>query len=115
MKKFSLLLLILGFYLLGHSQTTADTITWIKLDTCRTKVIVVDSYNIEVVPEMNDKFSELWDLLLKDKTFQTVEEVRAYLEPYDFRSVSVEIVEDNLIFYFEKIVKETYTFITNKL
>ena len=64
-----------------------EVISWTTIDTCRVQVVFSED-SIEINPEPSERWTEeVWDLVLKDLDFKSVEEVRAYLEPYDFHSV----------------------------
>ena len=78
----------------------------ITTDTCRAQVVYSDG-SIEINPEPSERCTEeVWDIVLKDLDFKDVEEVRAFLEPYDFHSVDCFLDTESgaLVFCFEKVI-----------
>ena len=93
-----------------------EVISWEKVDTCRAQV-VFSGDSIEINPEPNERWTEeVWDIVLKDTDFETVEEVRAFLEPYDFHSVDCFLDTESraLVFCFEKVIIESTEIVWKK-
>lgn len=106
MKKIILLL----FMCLVSFIQAQEVISWERVDTCRAQVIFYGD-SIEINPESSKRWNEeVWDLVLKGKVFRDIEEVRAYLEPYDFHSVDCFLDTESraLVFCFEKVIIESW-------
>ena len=87
-----------------------EVISWERVDTCRAQVVFYGD-SIEINPEPSREWNEeVWDLVLDGKNFKDIEEVRAFLEPFDFRSVDCFLDPESkaLVFCFEKVIKETW-------
>ena len=87
-----------------------EVISWERVDTCRAQVIFYAD-SIEINPESSKKWNEeVWDLVLEGKNFKDIEEVRAFLEPYDFHSVDCFLDTESraLVFCFEKVIRESW-------
>jgi len=107
MKKFIItsLLVVLVSTLVQSQQT------WIKIDTVRAKVQVTEA-EVIVSPEPCEKLGDdFWDLILGDQIFADVEELRAILEPFDFKSTScyLDPESSSVVFHFEKVIIESET------
>lgn len=90
--------------------------TWEKIDTCKVKIIESKDETI-IIPEYNSRLDkEFWNVVIGDKTFCNIEEVRSLLEEFDFHSSRCIIDEksNSLVFTFEKIIKETSVYIKNE-
>lgn len=87
-----------------------EVISWERVDTCRAQVIFYAD-SIEINPESSREWNEeVWDLVLRGKNFKDIEEVRAFLEPYDFHSVDCFLDPESraLVFCFEKVIRESW-------
>ena len=93
-----------------------EVISWTTIDTCRAQV-VFSGDSIEINPEPNERWTEeVWDIVLKNTDFKNVEEVRAFLEPYDFHSVDCFLDTESraLVFCFEKVIIESTEIVWKK-
>ena len=87
-----------------------EVISWERVDTCRAQVIFYGD-SIEINPEPSREWNEeVWDLVLRGRVFKDIEEVREYLDLYDFRSVDCFLDTESkaLVFCFERVVNETW-------
>ena len=100
---------LLFMCLVSFIQAQEVISSWERVDTCRAQVIFYAD-SIEINPESSKKWDEeVWNLVLGDKVFKDIEEVRAFLEPYDFRSVDcfLDTESSALVFCFEKVIIES--------
>lgn len=101
------IILLLFMCLVSFIQAQEVISSWERVDTCRAQVVVYGD-SIEINPELSSKNwnEEVWDLVLRGKKFKDIEEVRAFLEPYDFRSVDCFLDSESgaLVFCFEKVM-----------
>ena len=105
--------IILSFvfvFIVSFIQAQEVISSWERVDTCRAQVIFYED-SIEINPESSKKWNEeVWDLVLRGKAFKDIEEVRAFLEPYDFHSVDCFLDTESraLVFCFEKVIRESW-------
>lgn len=105
--------IILSFvfvFIVSFIQAQEVISSWERVDTCRAQVIFYDVDSIEINPEPSKKWNEeIWDYVLRGKNFKDIEEVRAFLEPYDFHSVDcfLDMESSAIVFCFEKVIIES--------
>ena len=110
--------IILGFvfvFIVSFIQAQ-EVISWERVDTCRAQVVFYGD-SIEINPEPSEKWTEeVWDIVLRDTDFKDVEEVRAFLEPYDFHSVDcfLDMESRSLVFCFEQVIIESTKIVWKK-
>lgn len=105
------IILLLFMCLVSFIQAQEVVSSWERVDTCRAQVVFYDVDSIEINPEPSKKWNEeIWDLVLGGKVFKDIEEVRAFLEPYDFHSVDCFFDTESraIVFCFEKVIKESW-------
>jgi len=85
--------------------------SWTKIDTVRAQVEFTGT-EVIVNPEPSERLGDdFWDHVLGSQIFTDVEQIRAVLEPYGFRSTSCYLDSESslVVFCFEKVIIESET------